>query len=56
MWTGFAGLALGWAALFLMVVRVIPPSFPVAFGAYALTVVGFVTGLIGTFSQRRRDE
>lgn len=52
-WTGFLCLAMGWAILFLIVIDVIPPSFFVAIGAYALSFVGLIIGLIGLFEYRR---
>lgn len=54
-WAGFVSLVAGWMILFLMTARMIGASFIAAFGAYALTVVGFVVGLIGVFAHRRQS-
>lgn len=52
--SGFAMLIAGWAALFLMVAGVLQPGFALAFGAYALTLAGMVTGFAGLARYRRR--
>jgi|GEM_PF-729535 len=40
-------LLLGWLILLLVVVDVIPPIVWLELTAYVLTVIGFITGIIG---------
>lgn len=57
---GFALLLFGFLAIFLMVIRLIEPSFTLNFLAYISSVVGLVLGLIGaashTHSRRQRRD
>jgi hypothetical protein len=46
-------LLLGWALLFLMVLRIIPPSFALALGAYTVSLGGLVMGLAGLLQAGR---
>lgn len=44
---GFVLLVGAWLVLFLMTIRQIPPSLPVAMLAYAASVGGLMVGLVG---------
>jgi uncharacterized membrane protein len=44
---GFVLVLLGAVLPFLMVMRIIPPNFPLSFFSYAASVVGMFLGLIG---------
>lgn len=49
-------LAIGAALPLLMVIQVLPSTFPLNFLAYGSSVVGLVLGLIGAFSYMRRGQ
>jgi hypothetical protein len=54
---GFGGVLVGAALPFLMVIRVIEPSFLLSLVAFLLSVSGLIMGLIGSalyVSDRRR--
>lgn len=53
---GFVLVVLGFAFSFLMVLRVIQPSFPLSFLAYAASFVGLFLGLIGVALYRVQGE
>ncbi|MEW6046341.1 MAG: hypothetical protein AB1609_07645 [Bacillota bacterium] len=44
---GLLLLVLGWVLPFLMVVRILPPSFLLSFVAYAASLIGLAVGLFG---------
>jgi hypothetical protein len=50
---GFVLLCAGAASIFLMVIRLLEPSFFVSFLGYALSLVGLIVGLVGV--ARRRE-
>jgi hypothetical protein len=54
---GFVLVLLGAVLPFLMVLRVIPPNFPLSFFSYGASVVGLFLGLIGAawYTRERRD-
>ncbi len=48
-------LLIGGALLpFLMVIRIIEPSFALSFFSYAISLIGLVTGLLGVAHYERR--
>lgn len=49
---GFALLLLGFLVIFLMVLRLIQPSFPWSFLAYAISFTGLLLGLVGAIQHR----
>jgi hypothetical protein len=53
---GFVLVLLGVVLPFLMVLRAIPPSFPLSFFSYGASVVGLFLGLIGAawYTRQRR--
>jgi len=50
---GFGLLLIGVLLPFLMVLRLIEPSFPLSFLAYACSLTGLVFGLLGAFQYVR---
>lgn len=50
---GLVGLVAGAVLPFLMVLRVIEPSFLLSFISYGASVVGMFLGLLGAFSYAR---
>lgn len=44
---GFVLVVLGFVFSFAMLLRIIPPSFPLGFLAYAASFAGLMLGLIG---------
>ncbi|MBI2980017.1 MAG: hypothetical protein HYY41_04215 [Chloroflexi bacterium] len=50
---GFALLLLGFLMLFLMVIRLVPPSFGLSFLAYLAGSTGLIIGLIGVVRRLR---
>ena len=50
---GLALLLAGWALAVLMVMGVLPPSYPVAFAAYGASVVGLALGVYGLMQHAR---
>lgn len=50
---GAALLLASWAVIFLMVLGVIGKSFPVALGAYAASLAGFMLGMFGVVNYVR---
>ena len=50
---GFVLVILGFLFSFLMVIRIIEPSFALSFLAYAASFSGLFLGLIGVASYRR---
>ncbi|MDT8306804.1 MAG: hypothetical protein RRC07_12780 [Anaerolineae bacterium] len=52
---GLVGLVTGVVLPFLMVIRVIEPSFLLSFISYAASVVGMFLGFLGAFSYARTE-
>ena len=50
---GFVLLLIGVLLPFLMVLRLLEPSFPLSFLAYGCSLVGLVLGLFGAFQHVR---
>lgn len=48
--TGGVLLLIGFAGPFLMVIRVIEPTFLLAFASFAASTAGFLVGMIGLIS------
>lgn len=43
----------GWLGPFLMVLRMVEPSFPLAFASYAMLLAGTLLGIVGAVEYRR---
>ena len=52
---GFVGLVLGAVLPFLMVLRILEPSFLLSFISYGASVGGMFLGLLGAFSYARME-
>ncbi len=50
---GFVLLLVGWAILFLTVIKILAPSFVLSMGAYALSFAGMLIGFVGLFEHRK---
>lgn len=50
---GLGLMALGWLIIFLTVVHVIPDKLYLLFLAHALSLTGFIIGLIGIIQRHR---
>jgi hypothetical protein len=46
-------MLLGWTLAFLMVLRTLPPSFPLAFLSFTASTAGFLIGMVGLLLAQR---
>jgi uncharacterized membrane protein len=49
---GFALLVVGWVMLFIQVLRLLEPSFPLSFIGYGASLSGLIIGVIGIVHYR----